>query len=315
LYYVALTRAERTLHLIFTESLPIADVKYAKNFAEMTDFKVWEKYFILAPDVDIAKQPRQALIGKTDEGAVSRIVTAFEWQYAHAGYENLPVKSSPTQLLADGKYQPKQHFLAFGKLEEEEDVEEENAAQRGLAVAEGTAYHAFLEHFDFSILIDEAGKPIEKQLLSELVAEALPLLVEKGVQTELLSPEKLVEILSNPVFYNLQGMRLYKEQQFLVSLPVKDTYAKKEGVDEALLTKEDGEEMLFQGAIDLLAVGEKVQIIDYKYSALGATALKEKYQPQLDLYKLAVAKVMKIPLKDIHCSIVNIRKGFQVDMD
>ena len=101
----------------------------------------------------------------------------------------------------------------------------------------------------------------------------------------------------------------------MVSLPVKDTYAKKEGVDEALLTKEDGEEMLFQGAIDLLAVGEKVQIIDYKYSALGATALKEKYQPQLDLYKLAVAKVMKIPLKDIHCSIVNIRKGFQVDMD
>lgn len=315
LYYVALTRAERTLHLIFTESVPIADVKYAKNFAEMTDFKVWEKYFILAPDVDIAKQPRQALIGKTDEAAVTRIVTAFEWQYAHTGYENLPVKSSPTQLLAEGKYQPKQHFLAFGKLDEDEDVEEENAEQRGLAIAEGTAYHAFLEYFDFSRLIDEEGKPIDKQLLSELVAEALPLLVEKGVETELLSQEKLVEILSNPVFYNLQGMRLYKEQQFLVSLPVKDTYAKKEGMDAALLTKEDGEEMLFQGAIDLLAVGEKVQIIDYKYSALGAADLKKKYQPQLDLYKLAVAKVMKIPLEDICCSIVNIRKGFQVDMD
>jgi ATP-dependent helicase/nuclease subunit A len=55
LYYVALTRAERTLHLIFTEKVAVADVKYAKNFAEMTDFKVWEKYFITAPDVSIPK--------------------------------------------------------------------------------------------------------------------------------------------------------------------------------------------------------------------------------------------------------------------
>ena len=110
-------------------------------------------------------------------------------------------------------------------------------------------------------------------------------------------------------------MRLYKEQQFLVSLPVKDTYAKKEGVDAALLGKEDGEEMIFQGAIDLLAVGERVRIIDYKYSNSGEAALKERYKPQLDLYKLAVAKIMKIDVKTIRCSIVNIRKGFQVDMD
>ena len=316
LYYVALTRAERTLHLIFDSRVPVADVKYAKNFAEMTDFKVWEKYFIFAPDVDIAKQPRQALIGKADEEAVARIVGAFEWQYAHTGYENLPVKSSPTQLLADGKYQPKQHFAEFGKLDDFDKVPiDENEKERGLAVAEGTAYHAFLEYFDFSRLVDPDGKPIAKELLAQYVAEALPALVEKGVEVDLLSQDKLVEILSNPVFYGLQGMRLYKEQQFLVSLPVKDTYAKKEGVDAALLTKGDGEEMLFQGALDLLAVGESVQIIDYKYSKLSANALKEKYQPQLDLYKLAVAKIMKIPASDIHCSIVNIYKGFQVDMD
>ena len=313
LYYVALTRAERTLHLIFTESLPIADVKYAKSFAEMTDFKVWEKYFVHAPDIDIAKQPRQALIGRADEEAVGKIIRAYEWQYTHTGYENLPVKSSPTQLLSEGKYQPKQHFADFGKINAVDEVEEE--VDRGLSVAEGTAYHAFLEHFDFSRLVDEAGNPVDKEALKELVADTVPSLAEKGVQIELLSQEKLVEILCNPVFYSLQDMRLYKEQQFLVSLPVKDTYAKKEGVDEALLTKEDGEEMLFQGAIDLLAVGKEVQIIDYKYSTSGAAALKERYQAQLDLYKLAVAKIMKISPKDIRCSIVNIRKGFQVDMD
>ena len=316
LYYVALTRAERTLHLLFMESIPVADVKYAKSFAEMTDFNVWRKYFVYAPQAEPAKQERQALIGKADEGAVSSIINAYQWQYTHTGYENLPVKSSPTALLSDGKYLPKQHFADFGKINEVDGTEmEEEAADRDIAVAEGTAYHAFLEHFDFSLLVDEQGKPVEKLLLESLIADTLATLGEFGVQVELLSEKKLLEILSNPVFYTLQGMRLYKEQQFLVSLPVKETYAKKEGVDPALLEKEDGEEMLFQGALDLLAVGEKVQIIDYKYSKRGAEALKTHYKAQLDLYKLAVAKIMKIDPKIIRCSIVNIRKGFQVDMD
>ena len=318
LYYVALTRAERTLHLLFTESTPVPDVKYAKSFAEMTDFEVWEKYFELAPDVEPTKQPRQALISRVDEGAVAEILSAYGWQYAHTGYENLPVKSSPTHLLTDGKYLPKQHFIGYGKTEDEDEIEAaeegESVDEKELSIAEGTAYHAFLEHFDFSLLTDERGAPVDKSTLQGLVDEKLAK-IEGSVQTELLSKEKLVEILLSPVFYTLQDSRLYKEQQFLVSLPVKDTYAHKEGVDPALLTKEDGEEMLFQGAIDLLAVGEEVRIIDYKYSKRGAQALKAHYQAQLDLYKLAVAKVMKIEPKAIRCSIVNIRKGFQVDMD
>jgi len=33
------------------------------------------------------------------------------------------------------------------------------------------------------------------------------------------------------------------------------------------------------------------------------------------LYRLAVAKIMRIPAESIRCSIVNIYHGFQVDMD
>ena len=109
-------------------------------------------------------------------------------------------------------------------------------------------------------------------------------------------------------------MRLYKEQQFLVSLPIKDTYAKRADVLENL--SESEEEMIFQGAIDLLAVGEEeVRIIDYKYSKRGEKALLENYLPQLELYLLAVAKVMKIPKEKIRCTIVNIYQGFEVDIN
>ena len=121
-----------------------------------------------------------------------------------------------------------------------------------------------------------------------------------------------MEILSNPVFYELGGMRLYKERQFLVSLPIKETYAKKH---TEFLNKEDGEEMIFQGAIDLLGVGEEIRIIDYKYSMKDGESLRAHYQPQLDLYRLATAKILGVGKEKIRCTIVNIRRGFQVEMD
>ena len=46
LYYVALTRAKYGLHMIFTERTAMADVKYARSFAEFTDFSVWEEYIV-----------------------------------------------------------------------------------------------------------------------------------------------------------------------------------------------------------------------------------------------------------------------------
>ena len=137
-----------------------------------------------------------------------------------------------------------------------------------------------------------------------------------GENARLLSVEKIVEILSSGAFDGLQGKRLYKEQQFLVSLPVKDTYGKKTGENSELLRRDSGEEMLFQGAIDLLAIGEnEVEIIDYKYSQKNAENLKKTYSLQLQLYKKAVARVLKMPESSISCTIVNIFHGFEVAVD
>ncbi len=311
LYYVALTRAEQKLHLVFAQRTPVANVKYARSFAQLTDFNAWEKYIVEEEPHAVEKQPRQALLTNADEETVEKIVRAFEWRYAHGGYENLPVKSSPTALMEDGRCIPEKPLQAFGK--EEETDEEWEGEERDLVVQTGTAYHAFLEKFDFSLLVDERGERLSSCSLEELIERTLHA-YEDEVEVGLLDKQKLLEILQNEVFYGLQGARLYKEQQFLVRLPVRDTYAKKAGMDPKLL--ENGEEeMIFQGAIDLLAVGDEVRVIDYKYSKRGAAALKAHYKPQLDLYKLAVAKVWNLPTNAIRCSIVNIRNGFQVDMD
>lgn len=246
---------------------------------------------------------------RPDEELAREIMRAFTWRYGYAGGENLPVKSSATQLLSDGT-PPIQTV--------EESVDETETYGTGATGKEaGIAYHAFLETFDFSLLYGKDGERIDTTALKELVLCVLADLEKDGnVQTELLSAEKLTEILSNPVFYTLRDMRLYKERQFLVALPVRDTYAKKSGADERLHDFDEREEILFQGAIDLMAVGDgEVRIIDYKYSVKDPAYLKEHYRPQLDLYKRAAAKILKIPLERIRCSIVNIYRGFQVDMD
>lgn len=303
LYYVALTRAKFALHLIFEERTLASDVKYAHSFADFTDFSVWEKYVSEDYYFDLEKQERNAVVFRPDEELAHKIMRAFLWEYAHTGYENLPVKSSATALLAD--------------WEEEESASEEVSQGGETSAASGVAYHAFLENFDFGKLYMQDGK-IMKDALRELVETELDNQNEAGrYEVSLLSVDKIVEILSNPVFGTLQGKRVYKEQKFLVSLPVKETYAKRDDVPTCLREREDGEEMIFQGAIDLLAVDEegRAQIIDYKYSRRGAEYLARHYRPQLELYKQAVAKIMGIEKEKIRCTIVNINRGFQIDVD
>jgi len=327
LYYVALTRAQYALHMLFEKKELMPNVKYARSFAEMTDFSVWKDYFAEEETSELQKEERQALVYHPDPQLVRAIMDAYQWKYAYTGCENLPVKSSATQLIAGADLN--EGFGAeFGKrvvTDEEFERTEEGCLQeagtgsaREKAKAEGVAYHAFLERFNFEMLWDEKGAPITKECLTCLVEEELAAFAQENAEVcALLDKERLTEILSNPVFYKLRGMRLYKEQQFLAALPIKDTYAKRAGADPILSACEACEEMIFQGAIDLLAVDEdcgRVWIVDYKYSSHEEEYLRSRYALQLELYRLATAKVLKIEPSKIQCSIVNIRRGFQVDV-
>ncbi len=308
LYYVALTRAKYALHLIFDVRGTMPDVRYAKSFADFTDFSVWDMYEVVDGFFNVPKAERKALVYDPDETVAREIMRAFKWEYAHTGYENLPVKSSATALMERAE---RVGIEDDPFAEKGEDTVPEAFENRGeTSVEAGLAYHAFLEKFDFSSLFDETGAFVDQKTLRSVVESAYA----QTIDNTLLSVEQLVRILSNSVFAELYGMHLYKERQFLVSLPVKDTYAYKEGVDPALREKE-GENMLFQGAIDLLAIGEEeVRVIDYKYSVRSAEDLRAHYKKQLDLYRLATAKILKIPKEKVRCTIVNIYRGFQVDI-
>ena len=310
LFYVALTRAKYALHMVCKERSSFPDVRYARSFADFADFSVWEQYIVQDEIFDLPRQEREAIVFRPEETLVQKIMRSFQWEYAFTGFENLPVKSSATELISGQESKVSAWDRREKSENEAEILVESEKMQAQTSVEIGLAYHAFLENFDFSQLYAENGERIAEETLEEIVREAY----EKA-NNPLLSQEKMLEILKNPVFFALKDMRLYKERQFLVSLPVKDTYAKKSNA-ENLENAPQTEEMLFQGAIDLLAVGDgEARIIDYKYSVREPASIKEHYRLQLHLYKQAVSKILNIPVDKVRCTIVNIYRGYQVDMD
>ena len=285
LFYVACTRAMCRLHIMAQEIKPF-------NAAEAAEAKSYSKLFDIAayPHEDMPPRPDfgsgrkvSPVLVQPDAELQSLITERFMREYPYAESVNLPVKSSASAILKRDLEEPK---FRTHELFPEENAE--TGAERG------TAYHAFLELCDFKKKNEsEIEKQLEIMLKSRRITEG---------QYKLLNVAELCEILSMPVFGELDGARLYKEQEFLCRLPA----------NEILETRAD-DDVLVQGAIDLLAVrGGCAWVIDYKYSKKDDSALKETYCKQLSLYKKAVSVILGIKPENIRTVIVNIKLRRQI---
>jgi ATP-dependent exoDNAse (exonuclease V) beta subunit len=174
--------------------------------------------------------------------------------------------------------------------------EKKSGGKSGKSSLYGTAYHRFLQLCDFAI---KDRKGIAREVEEFVGSGLMP-----TEQAELLSIDNLVDILAMKAFDNLSGATLYREREFLCTLPASSFLN---------TTADDG--VLFQGAIDLLAIGSfGTAIIDYKYSTKTDEELIEKYSAQLALYKKAVSAILKIDEKNISTTIINIRKKREIPL-
>ena len=216
----------------------------------------------------------------------------------------MPAKSSATALMRMAEAGDAREFsVAFF------DDEEEEEPQGATDVQSGKAYHAFLEHFDFTLL--HSGEPARSIVESELLRMANENAFDSAYFA-LLDSDKLAQIVSYPVFLKVAEKTLYRERNFMAAVPARTVLSLMGRAADCA-----GEDtLILQGAIDLLAVGEEdVEIIDYKYSQKNAENLKKSYALQLRLYKEAVAKALKVDKERISCTIVNIFYGFEVEID
>ncbi len=285
LFYVACTRAMCNLYVLCGDKPEYDPSAYfdADCYAKMFDVNAYSPvYMEELTDFD-EQAPAQSIIAE-GEGC-GDISPFFNAAYSHGESVGLAVKTSASQILREYESEVAQDYL-FGD-EYEEEGEDDPSLPSGKEA--GTAYHRYLELCDFSVK-DEAG-----------VSAAIESMVKNGgltaEQAALLNARRLVKILAMPAFSSLDGAQLFREREFLCSLPAKEVFE---------TPAED--KVLVQGAIDLLAVGKSgVTIIDYKFVKLSPQEIKQKYSRQLDLYKKAVGLIIGIDGRTISARIIDLR--------
>lgn len=285
LFYVACTRAMCKLHIIaeeYEEYSRIGSLE-AKRYSQLFDMRAFPVEE-LAPRGEIEKQAEDVTYLAEPDGELYKAISLrFMREYPRASSVELPVKSSASAILKSLK-EDEPYFAEHALF----PAEGETGAERG------TAYHRFLELCDFSVKTLDG---IKTQLIN---------FVKDGKilqsQADLLNAEELCEIVNMPVFADLRGAEIYREQEFLCRLKACD-----------VLSTDAEDFILVQGAIDMLARGGfGVRIIDYKYSKKTDAELVETYSKQLALYKKAVSAIWRLPESQIGGVIVNIFRRTQI---
>lgn len=275
LLYVAMTRAKYRLHLMVEERSRASAPVIFKRFSDyFGNMFKGEETVCAAPS-----ERREAFGYQTEESEEEkeRVLAAMRIgaDYPYPDTFALPQKSSATALLKARAEKAEARPIGGGGSAEE-----------------GTAYHKFLEYYAFGAdVLSELARMKKEGLLTEEEAARL-------------DPARLERIAKIPALVKLAGKRCEREQKFLLSLTPEERGAR------------DGETaVIYQGAIDLLFTdGDGYVVYDYKFSGLSKEALKEKYAPQIELYKDAVAKGKRVARETVRAKIINIRSAEEIEM-
>lgn len=283
LFYVALTRATYSLHLVFTAN----DDRRKSEFIGATRFLDFIPSSIGATvhtesEIWLDRKEagtRKVLIVSPDDQQVEKMKSAFSFRYPFESDTRLPLKGSVTKIME----QSKEEFVPVFVLFEEESPDTES----------GTIAHKLLEHYDFSRLNDFDGQ-IEQVISKDILSRS---------EINRINLSRIKLVLSSGAFNELSNKKLYREQPFLVDVCASEIFS-----------TDSKEKVTIQGVIDLLVIdGDYAEIIDYKYSALTTKSLKEKYKKQLDLYAYAVEKVLGKKVKKK--TLINIFTGETVNIE
>ena len=274
LMYVALTRAKNVLYVSGRRSSTKAEKVFSPESAQtMADWILFSLNELphgkptVLPDFAEAKatetpSAEESSLAAAEEEKVdpaTLLRNAFAYEYKHKIATTTGIKYTVTginNMEDDGYYPPKPLFA-------------EDKTERG------TAMHAVMENLPFTVT--DAVQ----------VEEYLDAFVKSGIITE----EERKDVDPHVVLDAARRIRTLigdreekREKTFMLRLPAFDIGI--DGLDD---------EVVVQGKVDLLAVGEKdAVIVDYKVSGASDAYLTEHYHGQLSLYALAVKRALGI---------------------
>lgn len=218
---------------------------------------------------DISEKIIEESNKNNDEQEKEKIKEILNWQYKHQSIEGIPTKTSVSKLKE--KREQEVQITQEPKFINEEVKTKLTGAQKG------TLIHLCLQKM----------RETEEYNL-EKITELIEGLKDKEIITEIeaqnIDKEKLLEYTNSQLWTELkQAKEIHKEHPFYINIKASRIYNQ--------INKEDDENILVQGVIDLFFIDkdDKLILVDYKTDYVQhENELVEKYKGQLDLYKEAL---------------------------
>lgn len=287
LLYVALTRAQNMLFVTATANTP----KEAKSLDKCNCFfdfiyHVCEKDQKFALDYykefknfspqedDELAQNQTLLFKKADKNLVDKVLVRFEDNYKYKNAVTMGIKHTVTAINNEATQDIQMEYGAVAYIYPD-------GVDKSIV---GTAYHKIMELVDLDC-------PTKEDLLLNIkeMQNAGKLSQE---QFDSVDCDKIWECLQSDLISWACKHKHYREKQFMLYIPA-----------NRLLESDVEDKILLQGTIDMLVIGEKNVIVDFKLSEKSDEYIKAKYAKQMDLYQLAVENCMGIK---IHQKIIYV---------
>lgn len=204
-----------------------------------------------------------------DEQEKEKIKEILNWQYKHQSIEGIPTKTSVSKLKE--KREQEVQITQEPKFINEEVKTKLTGAQKGTLI-----------HLCLQKMKETEEYNLEK--ITELIEELKDKEIITEIEVQNIDKEKLLEYTNSQLWTELkQAKEIHKEHPFYINIKASRIYNQ--------INKEDDEEILVQGVIDLFFIDkdDKLILVDYKTDYVqNENELVEEYKGQLDLYKEAL---------------------------
>ena len=297
LLYVAMTRAKYVLDLVATvdgdqlSQLPKQPTRANSHLDWLlnglqANYNGVEGLSELGVEINVAESVNRLDPQKDDNLCdqtvdVDEVLCKISYQYPHKEATKLPSKVVSSAL--DKEYidltedsQPEQVLSADGDRNEV-----------------GTAYHKVYQYVDYDADMEQI-----RQCIASLVKDGRI----DGKFADCLDVKLIFDTLHNPQLRKLVSEgTVYREIPFML-------YAY---YDQLVDAKQPHEKVMLQGVIDLLVLGKKATVIDFKYTG-RSDLVKARYRSQLNSYRMAVERICGI--SDVECYVLSIADNKLIKM-
>lgn len=218
---------------------------------------------------DISKKIIEESNKNNDEQEKEKIKEILNWQYKHQSIEGIPTKTSVSKL----KEKREQEV----QITQEPKFINEGAKTKLTGAQKGTLIHLCLQKM-------KETEEYNLEKITELIEELKDKEIITEIEVQNIDKEKLLEYTNSQLWTELkQAKEIHKEHPFYINIKASRIYNQ--------INKEDDEDILVQGVIDLFFIDkdDKLILVDYKTDYVqNENELVEEYKGQLDLYKEAL---------------------------